>query len=260
MRTGALRIASTLKTSRSRVRPLRTQNLGERNQNLTIMRGWVMLESTLLSACRWVLRPAQYSASSVGSKCFTLEELTQALPDCIATPASAALPFAALQRVLQLSENAEVAKAAGAEALGNGEEHPAVAGLAEVRLRSHCSLRCGATDTCCTLCIVLVSVLAPLLACYPCSATTGRVSVCALATWRACLRVTDHCGCMCSCICQATCKKPSPLPRRASCQTTTMRPLATTSDELLGAIKRVWGSKWNARSAARVHAARRRAS
>jgi hypothetical protein len=85
-------------------------------------------------ACRWDVTPEQYTEQSVGSKCYTLERLAQALPHCIATPASAALPFAALERVLALQENAEAHRVA--QMAADSVVHPGVDMLEKVRGQS----------------------------------------------------------------------------------------------------------------------------
>jgi hypothetical protein len=89
---------------------------------------------TNVAMCRWVVSAGEYTQNSVGSKCYTLASLAKSLPSCIATPASAAVPYAALPRALDRPDNAAAKAAASADASDSRGPHPAVSAVEQVRM------------------------------------------------------------------------------------------------------------------------------
>ena len=85
--------------------------------------------------CSWVLPASDFKDDSVGTKCLGVAALAASLPRSIGALPSMALPYAALPRVLEASENAaarSLAQQAPPEAASR-VGHPAAAAVMSVR-------------------------------------------------------------------------------------------------------------------------------
>ena len=200
-------------------------------------------------ARRWVLTPGEYGSDKVGSKATTLQALAAALPASIATPASACVPFSALHRMIEASENAELADVA--EADSKQTPHPAVQ-RAEQVLR----LPCFAWVAQC-----LLSTLLPCLPACQKDHSTGVESLAAVTSasnagmhndalvlacalldwWRSCVQVhvpEELQAALSEAVGQIIAQSGSAQDEQPS----------VAAADVLAAVKRVWASKWNDRA------------